>query len=145
MSNVRSFFRADFVPSSTDLGLLVLRVWLSLSLLLLHGLGKADRLMADEIAFRSVFGLSPALSLGLAVLGEVVAPILLVLGLASRWAAAVCSIMMAMALLIGHGGALSGERSGELPFIFLAGFLALVITGPGRFSIDGMSRRATHV
>ncbi len=137
MSNARSLLRADFLPTNIDLGLLLLRVWFGLCLLLLHGVGKAERLMADEIAFRSVFGLSPALSLGLAVLGEVIAPIFLIVGFASRWAAAICSIMMAMAFMVGHGGALSGERSGELPFVFLGGFLVLVITGPGRFSIDG--------
>lgn len=137
MSNVRSILRADFLPTHLDFGLLLLRVWFGLSLLMLHGLGKAERLMADEIAFRSVFGLSPALSLGLAVLGEVVAPLLLIVGFASRWAAAICSLMMASAFIIGHGAALSGERSGELPFVFLGGFLLLLIAGPGRFSIDG--------
>ncbi len=136
MPNSKSILRAEFLPVSTDLGLLVLRVWISLTLILLHGLGKLDRLMADEVAFRSVFGSSPTVSVGLAVLGEVVAPLLLMVGFASRWAALICSIMMAMAFMVGHGYALSGERSGELPFVFLAGFVTLFITGPGRFSVD---------
>jgi putative oxidoreductase len=137
MSNAKSILRADFLPTSIDLGLLLLRVWLGASLIALHGMGKWERLMADEVRFRSVFGLSPQISLILAVLGEVVAPLLLMLGFASRWMALLAASMMFFAFTIGHGGALSGQRSGELPFIFLAGFLTLFITGPGRFSIDG--------
>lgn len=140
MSRSSSLLRADFLPSSTDLALLLLRVWLGASLLMLHGTGKIPRLMADEVRFASVVGLSPTVSLALAVLGEVVAPVFLILGLGARWAAALSAATMLGAFLVGHGAALSGERSGELPFIFLAGFLALFIAGPGRFSIDGRAR-----
>lgn len=137
MSKAISIFRADFLPVSTDVGLLVLRVWIGASMLMLHGMGKWQRLMGEEVQFASVFGLSPTVSLALAVLGEAVAPILLIIGFASRWAALLSAITMFMALNVGHAFALSGDRSGELPFIFLACFIALVITGFGRFSIDG--------
>lgn len=140
MTNPRSLVRADFLPASPDLALLLLRVWLGASLLMLHGIGKIPRLMADEVRFASVAGLSPTVSLALAVLGEVVAPVLLILGLGARWAAGLAAATMLGAFVVGHGMALSGERSGELPFIFLAGFLALVIAGPGRYSIDGRAR-----
>jgi uncharacterized membrane protein YphA (DoxX/SURF4 family) len=43
---------------------------------------------------------------------------------------------MATAFAVGHSFALSGDRSGELPFIYLAGFLAIVIAGPGKYSVD---------
>ncbi len=140
MPRSASLRRADFLPASHDFALLVLRVWLGASLLWLHGLGKIPRLMAEEVRFASVAGLSPTVSLALAVVGEVVAPVFLILGLGARWAAALSACTMAGAFIVGHGMALSGERSGELPFIFLAGFLALFIAGPGRFSMDGAAR-----
>jgi putative oxidoreductase len=140
MTKPRSLVRADFLPTSPDLALLLLRVWLGASLLMLHGIGKIPRLMADEVRFASVAGLSPTVSLALAVLGEVVAPVLLILGLGARWAAGLSAATMLGAFVVGHGMALSGERSGELPFIFLAGFLALFMAGPGRYSIDGRGR-----
>mgnify|MGYP002787459321 FL=1 len=140
MSRTRSLLRLSALPTNHDLALLLLRLWLGGALLWLHGLGKLERLFADEVRFRSVFGLSPAQSLALAVVGEVVAPALLMVGLASRWAAALSAITMATAFTVGHGMALSGERSGELPFIFLAGFLALLIAGPGRYSVDAMGK-----
>lgn len=140
MPRSSSFLRADVLPSSPDLALLLLRVWLGGSLLWLHGLGKIPRLMADEVRFASVAGLSPTVSLALAVVGEVIAPVLLIIGLGTRWAALLASATMLGAFVVGHGMALSGERSGELPFIFLAGFLAIAIAGPGRFSLDGRGR-----
>jgi len=140
MTKPRSLVRADFLPTSSDLALLLLRVWLGASLLMLHGIGKIPRLMADEVRFASVAGLSPTVSLALAVLGEVVAPVLLILGLGARWAAGLSAATMLGAFVVGHGMALSGDRSGELPFIFLAGFLAVFIAGPGRFSIDGRAK-----
>jgi putative oxidoreductase len=140
MPRSSSLLRADFLPASTDLALLLLRVWLGGSLLWLHGLGKIPRLMADEVRFASVAGLSPTVSLALAVVGEVVAPVLLIIGLGARWAALLSAATMLGAFVVGHGMALSGERSGELPFIFLAGFVALFLAGPGRFSIDGRAR-----
>lgn len=140
MPRSSSFLRADFLPSSTDLALLLLRVWLGGSLLWLHGLGKIPRLMADEVRFASVAGLSPTVSLALAVVGEVIAPVLLIVGLGARWAALLSAATMLGAFVVGHGMALSGERSGELAFIFLAGFVALFLAGPGRFSLDGRAR-----
>jgi putative oxidoreductase len=141
MASKPSLLRADFLPSSTDLALLLLRVWLGASLLWLHGLGKIPRLMADEVRFASVAGLSPTVSLALAVVGEVVAPVLLIVGLGTRWAALLSAATMLGAFVVGHGMALSGERSGELPFMLLAGFLAIVVAGPGRFSLDGRSSK----
>jgi putative oxidoreductase len=142
MSRPTSFLRAGFLPSSVDLGLLVLRIWVAASLLMLHGVGKADRLFGDNPTFRSVFGLSPVVSLALAVVGEVVAPVFLLVGFAARWAALLSATTMATAFIVAHGSALSGERSGELPFVYLAAMVALFLAGPGRFSVDGRAEKA---
>lgn len=141
MAGRSSILRMSFLPANTDLGLLVLRVWIGASLLILHGTGKFSNLLSDTPQFMSVAGLPPTLSLALAVLGEAIAPIFLIIGLGSRWAAGLSAITMAMAFAVGHGFALSGDRSGELPFIFLAGFLAVLIAGPGKYSVDeGMGK-----
>lgn len=140
MSRLRSLLTISAVPTSTDLGLLVLRAWLGLSMALLHGWGKVGRLGADPIRFADPFGLGPGPSLALATGAELVAALLLVIGLGTRWAAFALAFTMATAFVVGHGSALSGERSGELPFIFLAGFVAIFIAGPGRYSVDARVR-----
>jgi len=43
-----------------------------------------------------------------------------------------------VAFALVHKMALSGASSGELAFIYLAGFLTLLVAGPGQFSADGI-------
>ena len=50
------------------------------------------------------------------------------------------SVTMATAFVFAHGMALSGERSGELPFVYAAGFAAILVMGPGRYSVDARLR-----
>lgn len=137
MSELKSVLRLDAVPTSVDVALLTLRVWVGTLLLTLHGWGKLQNLLSDSPSFRSVMGLPPTVSLALAVLGEVVGSILLIIGLGTRWAALLIAITMSTAFITAHGWAFTGERSGELPFLFLGGAVAIFIAGAGRFSVDG--------
>ncbi len=43
---------------------------------------------------------------------------------------------MATAFAYAHGGRLTGQGNGELPFMFLGGFVTLLLAGGGRYSID---------
>lgn len=45
-------------------------------------------------------------------------------------------ITMLVTFLLVHGGALSGEGCGEMAFIYLGGYVALLLAGPGLFSLD---------
>jgi putative oxidoreductase len=125
-----------------DVGLLVLRVWLGLAMLLLHGWGKLQGMADKAGSFPDPLGVGPAMSLNLVVFAEVLCALLLVVGLASRFALVPLVITMAVAFFVIHGGALSGERSGEMAFLYLGGFLALLIAGPGRYSLDHYILRA---
>lgn len=118
------------------LALLVLRVWLGLTIALNHGLMKLQKFDSMKEGFLDFFGLGPTVSLVLAVFGEFVCGLLLVIGLISRFAALSLAITMAVAFFMMHKGALTGPQSGELAFIYLAGFVALLLAGPGRFSVD---------
>jgi putative oxidoreductase len=62
--------------------------------------------------------------------------------LAARLAAIPLVITMAVAFFAVHGGALTGEGNGEMAFIYMAGFVALLIAGPGRYSFDHLILRA---
>lgn len=130
----------SFLPTSPDLALLLLRVWLGTSLLTLHGWGKIANFAERSGRFADPFGIGSQASLTLVVFAEVFCAAFLVLGLWTRFAALACAITMATAYTYAHGMKLSGPGNGELPFIFLAGFLAILIAGPGRFSVDGGKR-----
>ena len=125
-----------------DVGLLVLRVWLGLSMLLLHGWSKVEKYAGMSQGFPDPLGVGPAMSLNLVIFAEVLCAVLLVVGLATRLAAIPLVITMAVAFFAIHGGTLVGEGNGEMAFIYLAGFVALLIAGPGKFSFDHLILRA---
>jgi len=37
-----------------------------------------------------------------------------------------------------HGASLTGEHSGESALLYLAVFVALTITGPGKYAVDNL-------
>jgi putative oxidoreductase len=134
--NANRLFAPQPATRWTDIALLFLRLWLGLTMLFNHGLGKLTDFSAKAPDFPTVFGIGGTASLGLAVFAEVFCSALLVFGLVTRFAALNLCITMLVAFAKVHNLALSGERSGELAFIYLAGFFALLIAGPGRYSSD---------
>lgn len=119
-----------------DLALLVLRLSFSL-LMLTHGVPKLQQLVAGgEIKFPDPIGIGPTASLALAVCGEAVAPVLLVIGLFTRWVAVLPCVTMAVAAFMVHSGDPLAER--EPALLYLAGFTAILLAGAGRHSIDGL-------
>jgi putative oxidoreductase len=146
MKKLFRFLRMEFVPTGPDLALLALRAWLGITMLINHGLGKLATFPGQAVDFPDPLGVGPHVSMALAVLGEVICSALLVLGLFGRLAALGLGATMAVAFFLVHGGALTGASGGELAFVYLAGFVALFLAGPGSFSMDtmlaGASRRS---
>jgi putative oxidoreductase len=120
----------------TSFGLLTFRLWLGLTLLLNHGIGKLKAFDSMAPSFADPFKIGHTPSFALVVFAEVVASALIAAGLLTRFGALVLVVNMATAFVYVHKAALSGAHSGELPFIYLAGFVMLLLTGPGRFSLD---------
>lgn len=133
---MKSLLNLGFLPRSPDLALLVLRLWLGLTMLILHGWPKLLKLTSGEHKFPDPLHIGPVPSLTLAVVCEVAGAILLVLGLWGRLAALMLASTMGVAWGMTHQMKLMGEGSGELAFIYLAGFLAILFAGSGKFSVD---------
>lgn len=134
---LKRLVRLDFVPASTDCGLLLLRVWLGLSMFLIHGYGKIMNFTGTIEFFRDKQDIPPIFGVA-AVLTETVASALLVIGLATRWAALAGVVAMSVAFFKVHDMILTqgDPKSGELAFVYLGGYLAILIAGPGRWSMD---------
>ena len=144
MTSVIRFFQLSFLPTQVDAGLLLLRLWFGGSLLALHGWGKLTQFSALATSFPDPLGVGSRWSLILAICGEVLCPILLMLGFATRLAALGAATTMGVAWYMVHQMALTGRDSGELAFVYLGGFVLLVLAGAGRFSLDaGASRGST--
>jgi len=127
--------------SMTDLALFLLRVWFGLLLFVKHGFDKATNFNRLSGHFADPFHIGPTASLLLVLFAEVVCALLVALGLWTRLAAAVVVINLSVAFAFAHHFQLFGPRSGELAFVFLGGFLAIAIAGPGRWSLDGLRGR----
>lgn len=122
------------MKKNIDLGLLVLRVGISV-LLLTHGFPKLMKFVGGNMALvGDPIGVGDFISSILVLLGEVVAPVLVLIGLRSRWAAVVSAATMAVAAFIAHSGDPLAQK--EKALLFLAGFLAIALMGAGRFSVD---------
>lgn len=141
MRTLTNLLRLSFLPTHVDLGLLVLRLWVAIPMIALHGWGKLVNFGARSGSFADPFGIGSMPSLALITFSEVFGSILLILGLFTRFAAVMGAIGMTVAFVYGHGAQLSGPRSGELPLIFLGAYVVLLLAGGGRFSLDGGGRR----
>ena len=117
----------------TDLGLAILRILPSI-FLLTHGIGKFNKLIAGNFEFANPIGIGEAPSLFLAVIGEFICPILIIIGFKTRWAAVPSALVMAVAAFIVHSADPFGTK--EKALLFLVCFIAIILLGPGRYSID---------
>lgn len=129
---------------SDDAGKLILRVVLGL-LILLHGIAKVVNGPAFIVGLVEKAGLPGPLGY-LVYVGEVVAPILLIIGLWSRLAAAIVAINMLFAFGLVHMDQLvmlnkQGGWALELQGMFLWTAIALMFLGGGRFSVGGTGGR----
>jgi putative oxidoreductase len=126
----------------TDAGLLILRLGLG-ALLLFHGIFKLTHGVAWIAGPLSGAGLPAWLQYGVYV-GEVLAPVLVILGLWARPAALIIAIDMFMAIFLARRGDIAkinpmgGAWAIEVELLFLVGALTLALAGGGRY---GLGRR----
>ncbi|MDM0073562.1 DoxX family protein [Variovorax sp. J2P1-59] len=125
---------------SDDTGKLVLRLALGI-LILLHGISKITGGVGGIAGMLTSHGLPGALAY-LVFVGEIVAPVLLIVGIYTRPAAWITVINMLVAIWLVHLkdiGSL-GKTGGwalELQGMFLFAALACAFLGAGRFSVGG--------
>lgn len=122
-----------------DLGKLLLRATLAI-LVGLHGLHKLMHGIAPIAAMVAKAGLPHMLTYGVLV-GEVLGPVLVLLGLYARIGAALIVINMGFAIALAHGHRLFALTSHggwvlELEAMYLVAALTIVLIGPGRFAMN---------
>lgn len=136
--------------TANSIGLLVLRLGFG-GFMVTHGWGKLQMVFEGNFQFADPIGIGPAASLVLVTLAEFVCAILVMIGLGTRLAAVPIAFAMGVAAFVVHakdpwtmGKAYELFAAGETQFpaskepalLFLAAFLALVLTGPGKYSVD---------
>lgn len=130
----------DAQTTTADAGRLILRLALG-TLILLHGIAKLSGPPDAIVGMLAKVGLPGMLVYGVYI-GEVVAPVLLILGLWTRAAALVIAVNMIAAVGLAHMNQLAsiGPQGGyalELQAMFLFSAVALAFLGAGRYSVGG--------
>lgn len=123
-----------------DLARLLLRAALGI-LILLHGLAKLNGGLSPIVAMVERAGFPGVL--GYAVLvGEILAPLMLIAGFHARIGGLLVAVNMTVAVFLAHMGQIGSFGRGggwalELQAMFFVAGLAVALTGPGRFSVNG--------
>jgi putative oxidoreductase len=122
-----------------DTGKLILRLTLGI-LILLHGIAKLTHGIEPIEGMVTGMGMPAFVAYGVYV-GEVVGPLLLIIGFYARIGAALIAINMLFALALAHTSELTsltqtGGWALELQGMFLFTAIALMVMGPGRFGVN---------
>jgi putative oxidoreductase len=143
------FLNAKFVPSSTDAGLLILRIGTGLILFLRHGWEKVSQLTLSNPHFPDPIHLGHSTSWVIAMLGDGICSLLVILGVGTRWLSLYCFLNILVAWSFIHHftflGKSPGADHGELITLYLSALLALMVAGPGRYSVDAILPSAPEV
>ena len=123
-----------------DLAKLLLRATLAI-LILMHGVAKLVGGVGFVTGMLAKMGLPPAVGY-LVYVGEVLAPLLVLLGIWTRPAAAVIAVNMIVAVLLVHTGQFftrssTGGWALELQAMFFIAALVVAMQGAGRYSLAG--------
>ena len=117
-----------------DLGIFLLRLWFGLEMAFAHGLGKMIKIFNGNFNFPDPLGIGSTTSLLLAGPAEFFCGLLIAFSFFTRLATIPYIITMLVAAFIQHWGDEWGRMAGPLHYGVAA--IVILITGPGRYSLD---------
>lgn len=125
-----------------DIGLLILRLALGV-LMLFHGVAKLIHGLSEIEGLLSSKGLPGFIAYGVYI-GEIIVPLLIIVGYRTRLASVVYAVNMLVALFLVHAPDIfslskTGGWAVELIGLYLFGSIALIFTGAGKYSISKSS------
>jgi len=121
------------ISKNTDLGLLVLRISIG-GLMLFHGVSKILHGISFLVENMGTFAYA-------VYIGEVLAPIAILVGFRTRIAAVIFAINCITAIAVAHAQDIfsisdHGGYANELLMLYLLGAIALFFTGAGKYAVS---------
>lgn len=139
---MKTLFNTNLNQASIHFMLLILRIGIA-SFMIVHGYQKLGMLTAGgEIQFGDPIGVGDAASLYLAVFAEFFCSIFLLVGFATRLATIPLIITMVVAVFIVH--APDGFDKKELGLHYLLGYVFLLVSGAGKYSVDHLISKSLY-
>jgi len=130
---MKKLFSISYSDNGISFAALILRIGTG-AIMLTHGFSKLMTFAAKSGTFADPFHIGSTVSFSLVVFAEVFCSVFVILGLFTRLACIPLIIDMAVALGFAHHWQVFGD--GEKAGLFLAAFLAILFTGPGKISVD---------
>lgn len=125
------------IPTVKNSVMLLVRLFIGISMILLHGLPKIEKYFAGgEIQFFDFLGIGVTATLILAIIIEIGCSILIMLGLFTRIAAVLLILTMLVAAFGFHFS--DGFKIMESSLLYLTVYALIWAFGPGDFSVDAM-------
>ena len=135
---LKSLFSEPVSSSTKSIVLLLARIIFGF-LFLSHGIAKLNAYYAIPEEFPNPIGLGSTLSLWLVLFAEILCSFGFIIGALFRLCLIPMIFTMCIALFVIHAADPLGVK--ELSLMYLAIFALLYITGPGKFSVDGILKR----
>jgi putative oxidoreductase len=135
-------FQTKVSSFQINISLLILRLG-SGALMLTHGWPKLTKLLSGaEIAFPDPIGLGSTLSFILVILAEFLGSIMIMMGLATRFAAFALAFTMAVAVFIVHADDPFAKM--EMGLLYFLIFSIFILSGSGKYGLDAFISKKGH-
>jgi putative oxidoreductase len=132
---MRKILSVKYSAGAITAALLALRLGSGI-LMMHHGYDKLVHFSSYQSKFMNLLGIGSTASLSLVIFAEFFCALFIAIGLFTRLATIPLIIAMGVALFSAHNSDFFGK--GEMATLYLCVFVALLITGPGKASVDGI-------
>lgn len=133
---MKKLLTTKYSKNGFNLAMLLLRLIMGF-LIMSHGFEKLLHFADKKNSFMNFMGLGSSISLALVIFAEFFCALFLSIGLLTRGVVIPLIITMLVALFKAHNLDFMGD--GEMATLYLGGFLTILILGPGKISVDGMT------
>ena len=126
-------FSTNHNTKGINVSLLIMRIGIAL-LMFTHGIPKIAKFSETPVQFMDILGLGATVSLCLAIFGEVVCSIFVMLGLGTRLAVIPLIFTMLVAAFYIHSADPFARK--EPAMLYLIPYVMLLLAGSGKYALD---------
>jgi putative oxidoreductase len=133
---MKKLLSINYSATAFNISFLLLRLVFGISMCVNHGYDKLVNFADKKDNFVNLFGIGSTTTLVLVVFAEFFCSIFVAIGLFTRFTVIPLIITMGYAFFVAHNSALFAK--GEVAALYLTGFFAILLCGPGKASVDGL-------
>jgi putative oxidoreductase len=133
---MKKLFSSKYSANAVNAGMLVLRLGLGIIMLVNYGFHKITHFSETARHMPNLLGMGTTVNTSLIIFAEFFCSLFIILGLFTRFAC--IPLIIAMCVVLYKVTHLDFFGQGEKAALFLTGFIAILLIGPGKVSVDSM-------